>query len=210
MIVSISGVKGSGKSTVAGYLTEEGYQVVSFADKLKDLLSKIYGWSLESLNTQEGKNSLLREPVLWTPGSASYLEYLLSLPTELYCPKPVKVLTTRREALQFVGTEVLRGYDPDFHVHDVRSRLRPGVDYVIDDCRFRNEKAMLEGQEALCIYIIKPGVEDTTGHVSESSLSAEDFEHILVNDSTVEAIIEELKLLISSHEHKVKSSRIYL
>ena len=44
MIIGICGLIGSGKGTVADVLVDQGFTKVSFADKLKDGVSTIFGW----------------------------------------------------------------------------------------------------------------------------------------------------------------------
>ena len=44
MIIGICGLIGSGKGTVADILVDQGFTKVSFANKLKDGVSTIFGW----------------------------------------------------------------------------------------------------------------------------------------------------------------------
>ena len=43
-VIGICGLIGSGKGTVADQLVEQNYKKISFADKLKDGVSTIFGW----------------------------------------------------------------------------------------------------------------------------------------------------------------------
>ena len=57
MIIGICGLIGSGKGTVGDILVEQGFKKVSFADKLKDGVSTIFGWDRELL---EGDTDICR------------------------------------------------------------------------------------------------------------------------------------------------------
>ena len=59
MIIGICGLIGSGKGTVSDYLVDEyGFEKISFADKLKDGVSAVFGWDRDML---EGDNSDSRQ-----------------------------------------------------------------------------------------------------------------------------------------------------
>ena len=49
-IISLSGLQGSGKDTVADMLCERyGYKRISFAATLKDAVAAVFGWDREML-----------------------------------------------------------------------------------------------------------------------------------------------------------------
>ena len=68
MIVGICGLIGSGKGTVADILVEQGFTKVSFADKLKDGVSTIFGWdrSLLEGDTDESRDWREQADEFWT------------------------------------------------------------------------------------------------------------------------------------------------
>ena len=46
MIIGICGLIGSGKGTVSDHLVDTyGFEKISFADKLKDAVSELFGWN---------------------------------------------------------------------------------------------------------------------------------------------------------------------
>ena len=106
MIISLSGRKGSGKSTLANLLTNHGYKKVSFADKLKELTAELYGWELTSLYDATAKEEILPHPVQWDETKAQKLAKLINATKPLNSQS--REFKSRREALQFIGTEVLR------------------------------------------------------------------------------------------------------
>ena len=59
MIIGITGLIGSGKDTIADYLTtHHGFKRISFASSLKDSIAVIFGWNREYL---EGTTKASRE-----------------------------------------------------------------------------------------------------------------------------------------------------
>jgi ferredoxin len=61
MIIGICGLIGSGKGTVADVLVDQGFTKVSFADKLKDGVSTIFGWNRAMLEGDTDESRQWRE-----------------------------------------------------------------------------------------------------------------------------------------------------
>lgn len=85
-----------------------------------------------------------------------------------------------RTFCQFVGTDLLRNHDPDWHVSLVRTDLRarcppsdiPSV-VIFDDIRFDNEREFIESQNGILFLVDRPGgptlPTEESSHSSESS-----------------------------------------
>ena len=64
MIIGICGLIGSGKGTVSDYLVEEyNFEKISFADKLKDAVSELFGWNRQMLEGDTPGSRQWREEV---------------------------------------------------------------------------------------------------------------------------------------------------
>jgi hypothetical protein len=124
IIVGVCGLIGSGKDTIADYLTTfHGFKRVSFASSLKDAVSNVFSWDRELL---EGTTKTSRE---WREKKDEWWSNRLGMEI------------TPRWVLQYWGTDVLRNhFHSDIWVASVENKLRQSKDnIVITDCRFANE-----------------------------------------------------------------------
>lgn len=188
-VISISGRKGSGKSTLANILIKKGFKRVSFADRLKFLVATLYSWDLDRMGELNYKEEMLSLPVLWNISSARTLESMIEAPEGCLFWEE-RLLCSRREALQYIGTEILRKYDVDFHVKSLIASIIPLENYVLDDTRFPNELKALRDINATCIFVIRPAYFDFSNHASEVMLTRHDFELILLNDMSLPTLIK--------------------
>lgn len=125
-IIGLVGYKNSGKDTIAQHLVNEyGYIQLSYASKLKDIISILFGWSREMLEGNTPDSRLWRETVdpWWSEklGVSSF---------------------TPRKAMVLVATNALRDhFHEDIWVLALERELikHQNSNIVISDCRFPNE-----------------------------------------------------------------------
>ena len=143
MIISISGLIGSGKDTIAEDLVaKHGFKQESFAGNLKDAKSTIFNWDRELL---EGKTELGRE---WRDTIDTWWSNRLGIPN-----------LTPRWVLQHWGTEVCRyGFHDDIWIASLENKLLESTqDIVISDCRFPNEISMIKGLGGTTVRVSRGG-----------------------------------------------------
>jgi len=141
MIIGVCGFIGSGKDTVADYLTNfHEFRRESFANSLKDAVAQVFGWDRTML---EGRTKQARE---WREQVDPWWSDRLKLP-EL----------TPRWVLQHWGTEVCRhGFHDDIWIASLENKLRHSEDdVVISDCRFPNEIAAIRRANGLVVRVIR-------------------------------------------------------
>jgi hypothetical protein len=130
MIIGICGLIGSGKDTVADILVQENnFKKLSFADKLKDGVSAVFGWDRVMLegNTEKSRAWREQEDTFWTNETGRTI--------------------TPRLVLQEFGTDCMRnGFYDGIWVSLVKQEIQqnPNKNYVIPDVRFENEAKMLK------------------------------------------------------------------
>ena len=146
-IIAFKGRGGSGKSTAAAMLIDQGYTKTSFAEPMRRMLEAI-GVEREAMTDTERKEA----------------------------PLGVLSGKSPRVALQTLGTEWGRELDPNFWVNlwgiKAAGILALGQNVVLDDCRFPNEAEAIRKLGGYVVEIVGDKDEVATvgiaGHASET------------------------------------------
>lgn len=204
-IIGICGFIGCGKGAVGDILVDEyGFTKISFADKLKDGVSTIFGWDRNAL---EGDTKESRE----------WREH----PDEFWSTELGRDITPRH-VLQLFGTDCIRrGFDEQVWVLTVKREIQknPTVDYVLPDVRFYNERDMIRDLEGE-VWRVKRGqdpewVQKAINDNRYNTVWMEDyldvheseyrwldhpseFERTIPNDSKLEELVAEVQKAINN------------
>jgi hypothetical protein len=155
----------SGKTMVAGTLSEEGYVIVPFAGTLKDMLVPMLG------------NLGYSYPRAWE---------MVLRDKETKIPE---LGVTVRHMLQTLGTEYGRQcIHPDVWTICWRKQAERHSRVVADDVRFPNEAQLIKDMGGELWMVRRPGVERTTGHASEGSLDTWEFDRVIENDGALDEL----------------------
>ena len=206
MIIGICGLIGSGKGTVSDHLVDTyGFEKISFADKLKDAVSELFGWDRAML---EGDSSDSRE---WR-----------EVQDDFWTEETGRIITPRL-VLQEFGTDCMRnGFYDGIWVSMVKQRIinNPSTEFVIPDVRFRNEQNVIRdlGGE---VWQVKRGADPEwfgsaiLDNQSDNKLMADydihpsewkwidannKFDSILYNDGTIEDLKSQVEDHLASNE----------
>jgi len=203
MIIGVTGFIGSGKDTVANYLTTfHGFKKLSFAGSLKDAVANVFGWDREML---EGTTKSSRE---WRENVDTWWAERLSIPH-----------LTPRWVLQYWGTEVCRnGFHNDIWVASIQNKLRQAKDdIVITDCRFANEVLAIKDVGGTTVRVErgprpewydiakafnagtvnKDALDKFSIHASEYSSVGLEYDHWLDNNKTIDDLHNQVEKLIN-------------
>jgi hypothetical protein len=176
MIIAITGHKFSGKSTVARLLhNATGYEVVSFADKLKDITCVLSGCTREDLENYNFKEN------------ESVPDYL-----KPYCLNAEK--PTYRAFLQHFGSEEMRGVNDNIWIDCTLSNC--GENAIISDCRFPNEAKAVKARGGIVIKVVRPDAKAEDSHQSETLIDEIDADYTLWNDTTLENLVTNVDSLV--------------
>lgn len=148
MVIALTGLPRSGKDTLAGFLVEHhGYRREAFADPLKNAAAILLQRERWEMNGEQGFD---REAVLPEWGFST------------------------RDFLQRFGTEVMRdNFGFDFWLKHMRKRLWGTAGrYVITDCRFENEAALVRELGGIIVEIRREGCVKSA-HVSDKGVVAD-------------------------------------
>ena len=104
--------------------------------------------------------------------------------------------------LQFIGTDLIRKYNTDWHVNRIREMIDTNKDYVIDDVRFPNEKALVEELGGDCWFVVRTTLDNISNHESETSIKWNDcWNKIIINDSTLSNLLFKWETFIDNYKH---------
>jgi len=121
--IAITGLKGSGKGTLASYLvTTYNYTELSFAHAVKDVLSSIFDWPRHLLEGDTSESRRFRDTVdAWWSQELNIKDF------------------TPRMAMQFIATDLFRDrFHSDTWALTVKRKIKD-THVVISDMRFMNE-----------------------------------------------------------------------
>jgi hypothetical protein len=189
MVIGICGLIGSGKGTVGDILSEVGFNKISFADKLKDGVSEIFGWDRQLLegDTDESRQWREERDEFWSSETDEHI--------------------TPRLVLQLFGTDCMRnGFYDGVWVSLVKQKLlsEPETNWVIPDVRFENEVDMIRsiggqvwevrrnGDPRWLVDYETTGKEPTDIHPSEWRWVKARKDHVIQNDSTIDDLRDQV------------------
>lgn len=158
-VVAFYGYAGSGKSSCARVLQEDGYRHVPFADALKSMLL-VLG---------------LTHDQVWGDQKET--------PYDLLCGK------TPRHAMQTLGTEWGRDLiGEDLWINAWKRSVEDYQHVVVDDLRFPNEYELLRRMDAHIVRVVRRSVIPIVGHVSEAHVESMRPDFTIQNDGTLEEL----------------------
>jgi hypothetical protein len=208
-LISISGAIGSGKDAVGKIIQyllckntgevaiedvlkysehewwiqeQSGFEIKKFAGKLKQIASLLTGVPVKEWEDQWFKCQQM--PEQWG--------------------------MTYREFLQKLGTEAMRdGLHNEVWINALFSDYRPAKmseynpsKWIITDTRFPNELEAIKERNGITINVVRPEVR-INGHIahsSEISLKDAEFDYEIINDSTIEDLVEKIRKILIKEE----------
>lgn len=182
-ILSFSGRKHSGKTHLANICRQYDYKVVNFADSLKQLVSDCLNITREFLDNN--KETQFQCPIRLDEKYV-FISSTTNIPLEHVIIVLNKSFTNIRHILQVIGTDLIRQYNPLWHINHLEQLLvnNPDDKFCVADTRFPNEKDMLQKLGAECWFILRPDCIDISNHISETSLEWHHFGfNVIVNTS---------------------------
>jgi hypothetical protein len=213
VIIGFSGKALSGKDTSADFILEEFRfdEKVGFASNLKAAVIEIFNLSVNDVYDQNLKGRLLEEPVITNSSHAQkILDWMRrthktgSINLERFTSK---TLTSPRDILQFVGTDVMRSICYTYHTDIIESKLTTGKKIVICDVRFHNEIDLIKRYGGFVVRIHRNiGMcGSKTGHQSEIALdNFEGWDYTLDNNGSFSDLYSSISKMISIFSEREK------
>lgn len=184
-LIGITGKAGAGKDTLADHLVHR-YRATkySLALPLKLMLNTAFGWSIEQWNDREWKERVIP----WLGKSPRQLAQTLG--TEWgreQAHENLWVLLAEQRYIEHIDMSASFG----------------GVEpFVIPDVRFTNEAEMIRSQNGVVIQLHRPGAASIVAHKSEDGLPDDLVDITLINDGTIEGMLQEAIACLHSHRNQ--------
>lgn len=210
-IFVFGGRKSSGKTELAKACVAHGYKLIHFADSLKSLVCECLEIAPEYLESH--KDTVEKENPYRLAHKLHYISRQIGVGRSQLAPL-LTPFNTIRDILQVLGTDIIRKYNPDWHVKRTVATIKgspPDARFCIGDCRFQNEKRAVEKLGAECWYVIRPSMLSVSNHISETQLDWTQFEgRVIVNDSTKNTLIKrwETYLLTTSETNRLDRTNL--
>jgi hypothetical protein len=214
----------TGSIPVIGF--NSNWEIKKFADKLKDIVCLLINCTREQLEDADFKNTELGEEWWYLqlkdnygykiPQLYNYLEWkdIKSPSIDYTLLQPIKL--TPRLLLQLLGTECGRDIiHPNVWVNSLMSEYKmnyaqhPDIDYIeskqypnwiITDMRFPNELQAIKDRGGITIRVNRvpfDSIEETMRfHPSETALDNAKFDYTIINNGTIEDLIEKIKVIL--------------
>ena len=199
--IAIAGNKGVGKDTAALNLIEEfNFGRVSFADALKDATAKACEMPMSLFYDPAQKDFRRDTPYILNSGCVD--RFLKELPDYIYnslSPAQIdkiyaacsgKEIYTAREAAQFFGTEIGRNLiSPTIWLDIAKEKVngwhKRGINAIITDARFENERKMVRDLGGINVLLKRKGCNGDS-HISENSLGvAAEYDYVIYNNDSI-------------------------
>lgn len=173
IVFRLAGRKRSGKGMLADYLVEKyGATKITVATYIKKLCGELLGMDVDTLNVKKDDGTILN--IKFKDEWCEVVSDKGGIPIEevrKLCQDVV--IRDVRHMLQFVGTDVIRRFNPNWHVQQAVNDIDATDNeiFVVDDMRFPNEKKAFAQYKGASFYILRPSCTDISNHESETALN---------------------------------------
>jgi hypothetical protein len=197
-IFSFSGRKHSGKTELAKVCIKYNYELINFADSLKELICNSLDITREYL---EEYKDIIVENKYDLSKKIKYISNEINIEEGIVSEFLSKPFDSIRKILQIIGTNLIRNYNHLWHINKIKDKIlnNPDKYFCIGDTRFIDEKQMVEELNGECWFIIRPNMFDISNHYSEINLKWNDFgDDIIINNINKETLIEKWQNYLES------------
>lgn len=189
-LIGFCGRAYSGKTTFANILVEKyGFKRLYFAQALKNLCCELFNMSLDQLNA----NKNTKNHFILSDSKLNWLGKEINVDSaeikKIIRKKVNGVFKNTREILQIIGTDIIRKYNPNWHLNKLREMMDDNEKYVIDDVRFSNELKFMEDNDATMFFIVRPSNMNVSNHPSEIGISWQEIPNIIINDKSLDEML---------------------
>lgn len=177
--------KGQGNNDFQTWYNSD-WEVKKFAGKLKQVASILTGIPIHQFEDQEFKKSFLSNEWSYLPKDEIMTDGI---------GLGFKKMTVR-EFLQRMGTDALRDHlHTNVWVNALFADYEEDDQWLITDLRFPNEYDSVKAWNGITVRVTRPGTEVGT-HPSETALDEFKFDHEIVNDGSLEDLLDKVRIVL--------------
>lgn len=210
MIIGFAGRMRSGKTELAKVCEKHGFEKLYFALPLKQLCADLLEISIDELNRLKAEKEAIG--ITFDDDFCRIISDETDIPLETvhkYCDGVV--IKDVRHMLQFIGTDLIRNCNTNWHVNRIREMINPSKNYVFDDVRFPNELNLIRELGGDCWFVIRPRIDNISNHESETALTWRDFDNkLIINDSNLERFLFKWETFLKDYDRSLKTREEYL
>jgi hypothetical protein len=168
MIIGITGLKRSGKDTLAARFTAKGWTRYALADPIKEACMALFDWTPERIE--------IGKEVADERWGISPRRAMQVIGTEVF-----------RRALP----DMIPGFIDDFWISRMRMEYEKcGGDMVVPDARFPDEAEAIRGLGGKIVRVYRPRSGKADPHPSESLVDSIDCDYAIYNDGPIQGFLE--------------------
>lgn len=214
-IVALTGPANCGKDTAADLLaTHCGFTKLAFADPLRSEVSEAFGIEPLYLTRRETKEHPMSALALNKCRSSAFVDRMVA--TGVVPLEDVAKPRSPRQIMQWWGTNYRRVDMAQYWASQTRDRINfmlrqhLSTRFVITDCRFPNEAAMVQKDfHGVLWQITRPGVSVADGaHVSETTGAEFEPDAVIDNDGDVLQLREKVLSEFWAYEAGLDSLKV--
>ena len=195
-IIGFAGRARSGKSTLAKVLKEvQGAVVITIASYLKGLCCDILDVTPKELDEMKVNGTEIELKADAIEKIAQETNINNTMIANVLSSYPINNV---RQMLQIIGTEVIRKYNPNWHINKMKAEIESYPQdqlIVIDDVRFPNEREAIESYaNSIVLFIMNPRkIDNVSNHESERSLFWYNFDRkrVIINYTNIYKFVAE-------------------
>lgn len=207
-ILSFSGRKHSGKTELAKVCIKYNYELINFADSLKELICNSLGITREYL--EEYKDTIM-DIKYDLSSKITYISDKINIEKSIVSTYLSEPFDSIRKILQIIGTNLIRNHNHLWHINQIKQKIlsNPNKYYCIGDTRFLNEQKMVEDLSGECWFIIRPNMFEISNHYSEIDLKWTDFgNNIIINNVNKELLTRKWQNYLESLKYDTLSTNV--
>jgi hypothetical protein len=204
MIIGFGHRAQSGKDTCGQYLVDRhGYKRVAFADPLKRAAMQIFGLTEQQCYGSKANKETVDPRWGFTPRYA-----MQTLGEKLRVIFGEDVWVKSAEA-QILNTKIDRSM-PKGEIAISLDHVTYSGGVVITDVRYPNEAQMIRSLGGIVVRVDRPSLGPLTdAHPSETSMEGFDYDDVILNDGSLEALYAQVDRIISTRSTSSGRGRNY-